>query len=111
MFSYSLYYSKTERKSTTLQHINQNSPYQLLYCVSIIVPLRYLCYPNELFWTEEGFRFSWRVMLMEKAGYATFKVKMLLLKRNHNQQQSLLTTFQKTNGSSLISFCNMPLFT
>jgi hypothetical protein len=26
-----------------------------------------------LFWTEEGFRFSWRVM--EKAGYATFKVR------------------------------------
>jgi hypothetical protein len=34
---------------------------------------------NELFWTE--FRFSWRVMLMEKAGYATFKVKDALTKK------------------------------
>jgi hypothetical protein len=32
-----------------------------------------------------------------KAGYATFKVKMLLLKRNHNQQQSQLLS-RKTNG-------------
>jgi hypothetical protein len=27
-----------------------------------------------LFWTEEGYRFSWRVMLMEKMGYTTFKI-------------------------------------
>ena len=39
------------------------------------MPLRYLLYPGELFWTEEGYRFSWRVMLMEKAGMATFTVK------------------------------------
>jgi len=37
-------------------------------------PFRYLFYPQELFWAEEGFRFSWRVMLMEKAGYAEFSV-------------------------------------
>jgi hypothetical protein len=27
-----------------------------------------------MFWTEEAYRFSWRVMLMEKAGTATFHV-------------------------------------
>ncbi len=41
----------------------------------LIFPWRYALYPGELFWTEEGYRFSWRVMLMEKAGYAQFKVK------------------------------------
>lgn len=40
----------------------------------LLFPWRYLMYPGELFWTEEGYRFSWRVMLMEKAGYAQFKV-------------------------------------
>jgi hypothetical protein len=35
-------------------------------------PFRYLLYPGNLFWTEQGFRFSWRVMLMEKTGYAEF---------------------------------------
>lgn len=50
----------------------------LLVCFfgfQLIFPFRYLLYPGNLFWTEEGYRFSWRVMLMEKAGTATFYVK------------------------------------
>ena len=47
----------------------------VFFAIQILLPWRYLAYPNELFWTEEGFRFSWRVMLMEKAGYAQFKIK------------------------------------
>lgn len=45
-----------------------------LFVLQILLPWRYLLYPGELFWTEEGFRFSWRVMLMEKAGNANFKI-------------------------------------
>lgn len=37
-------------------------------------PFRYVLYPGELFWHEQGYRLSWRVMLMEKRGYANFKV-------------------------------------
>ena len=44
------------------------------FAVQLLFPFRYLLYPEELFWTEEGYRFSWRVMLMEKAGYANFKI-------------------------------------
>ncbi len=47
----------------------------LHFTVQILFPWRYLCYPGNLFWTEEGYRFCWRVMLMEKAGTATFYVK------------------------------------
>lgn len=43
--------------------------------VQALFPFRYLLYPGELFWTEEGYRFSWRVMLMEKAGYTIFTVR------------------------------------
>ncbi|MEQ3500187.1 HTTM domain-containing protein [Tenacibaculum sp. SSH1-16] len=46
----------------------------LFFVLQIIIPFRYLLYPGELFWTEEGYRFSWRVMLTEKAGYAEFKI-------------------------------------
>ncbi len=42
--------------------------------LQLILPWRYLLYPGELFWTEEGYRFSWRVMLVEKAGYTTFTI-------------------------------------
>ncbi len=43
--------------------------------LQLLLPWRYWAYPGELFWTEEGYRFSWRVMLMEKAGYAHFRVE------------------------------------
>ncbi|MEP0986168.1 HTTM domain-containing protein [Ekhidna sp.] len=46
----------------------------IFFGIQLLLPWRYLLYPGELFWTEEGFRFSWRVMLMEKAGYANFKI-------------------------------------
>ena len=47
----------------------------LFIVVQLLLPWRYVLYPKELFWTEEGYRFSWRVMLMEKAGYAQFIIK------------------------------------
>lgn len=47
----------------------------IFFAIQTLLPFRYLLYPDHLFWTEEGFRFSWRVMLMEKAGYAIFRVK------------------------------------
>ncbi|WP_316822536.1 HTTM domain-containing protein [Pedobacter gandavensis] len=46
----------------------------LFFFFQMILPLRYLAYPGPLFWTEEGYRFSWRVMLMEKVGSANFYV-------------------------------------
>lgn len=46
----------------------------LVIAMQILIPLRFLAYPGNLFWTEQGYRFSWRVMLMEKTGYAHFKV-------------------------------------
>ncbi|MBL7683466.1 MAG: HTTM domain-containing protein [Flavipsychrobacter sp.] len=45
------------------------------FLLQVLLPWRYLLYKGELFWTEEGYRFSWRVMLMEKMGYAQFVVK------------------------------------
>ncbi len=43
--------------------------------LQLLVPFRYLLYPGKLFWTEEGYRFSWRVMLMEKGGISFFYIK------------------------------------
>jgi len=61
----------------------------------LVVPWRYLVYPGELFWTEEGYRFSWRVMLMEKAGYLNYKiVDPTSGKRTVVNPADYLTTFQ-----------------
>jgi hypothetical protein len=47
----------------------------IFFFLQILLPWRFLLYPGNLFWTEQGYRFSWRVMLMEKAGTAFFYVK------------------------------------
>jgi hypothetical protein len=61
----------------------------------LVLPWRYLAYPGELFWTEEGYRFSWRVMLMEKAGYLTYKiVDPITGNRSVVNPGDFLTTFQ-----------------
>ncbi len=46
----------------------------LFLTVQLLFPFRHIAYPGELFWTEEGYRFSWRVMLIEKMGYTNFKI-------------------------------------
>ncbi len=52
------------------------SKYALITYISfqLLFPFRHLLYPGNLYWTEQGYRFSWRVMLMEKAGYVVFHV-------------------------------------
>lgn len=70
------------------------------FVIQLLLPWRYLVYPQELFWTEEGFRFSWRVMLMEKAGYAQFKVvNGETGKRFYVDNSDFLTTFQEKQMS------------
>jgi hypothetical protein len=42
--------------------------------LQLLIPLRHLLYPGQMCWTEQGFRFSWNVMLMEKNGSVDFRV-------------------------------------
>ena len=55
----------------------KSSPYVLgvFLILQTLLPFRHFMWPGEVFWTEQGFRFSWRVMVMEKMGYATFEVR------------------------------------
>lgn len=70
------------------------------FCVQLLMPWRYVLYPGELFWTEEGYRFSWRVMLMEKSGYAQFKIKDGVTgKRFYVDNSDFLTPFQEKQMS------------
>ncbi len=42
--------------------------------LQVSIPLRYVLYPGSVNWHEQGFRFAWRVMLVEKAGQVEFTV-------------------------------------
>jgi hypothetical protein len=46
----------------------------VFFAFQFVVPFRYMLYPDELFWSEEGYRYSWRVMLIEKGGYVQYKI-------------------------------------
>ena len=72
----------------------------IFFLLQLLVPFRYLLYPGELFWTEEGYRFSWRVMLIEKAGYAQFKiVDGISGKSFYVDNSDFLTPFQEKQMS------------
>ena len=73
--------TKTSLTNNTSKQIKNYTTHKVSYLVitcflffQLIIPWRSLLYPGELFWNEEGYRFSWRVMLMEKAGSANFKI-------------------------------------
>ena len=42
--------------------------------VQVVAPLRHLAYPGNVRWNEEGYRFSWRVLVTEKTGIVKFRV-------------------------------------
>jgi len=40
--------------------------------VQLLLPVRHYWIPGNVFWTEEGHRLSWRMMLRSRSGYAQF---------------------------------------
>ena len=54
----------------------------LFLTVQVTFPLRHLAYPGNVRWTEEGYRFSWRVLITEKAGLVRFRVNSLAARQS-----------------------------
>ena len=116
IFSTTLFFSPQEHKQLLLKfgffkkisNSQSHTPHPLLkyifiihFIIQIIIPLReYVLYEGNTLWTEEGYRFSWKVMLTEKEGNATFYVK----DRNSNRSwevnnSNYLTHFQEKRMS------------
>ena len=92
---------KRVEKPKILNH-SRNSMYLIagFLLLQILIPLRYKLYPGELFWTEQGYRFSWRVMLVEKRGHTDFRI----INSDGNQEfyvnnEDFLTPFQEKQMS------------
>ena len=67
------------RKKDDVLHIpNKKNIYIALATVYFIIqiglPLRHWVIEDDVLWTEEGHRMSWRMMLRTKSGYISFKV-------------------------------------
>lgn len=94
-----------ETKPSILNHNHDpNKAWKLIFSAFIIlqtiIPLRYLIFNNEILWYEEGFRFSWRVMLVEKNGSIQYKVLDKSTGREGIEDPaSTLTAFQQKQMS------------
>lgn len=73
--------------------------------IQIIFPFRHYLFTDNIYWTEQGYRYSWRVMLMEKTGYANFKiVDTITQKRFYVENNDFLTTMQEKQMSTQPDF-------
>ncbi len=72
----------------------------IILILQLLIPLRHHLYDGELFWTEQGYKFSWRVMLVEKKGNISFIVTDEKSdKRTVVNNEDYLTPFQEKQMS------------
>lgn len=95
-----LFSGKNQHSPALLYNATAKKPLIFIFCVfftfQVLVPLRFLLYPGSLFWHEQGFRFSWRVMLMEKSGNVYFYVKEPATGKTYEvNNQAYLTPLQE----------------
>lgn len=50
------------------------SVFVLYFAIHVLLPLRHWVIKDDVLWTEEGHRLSWRMMLRSKSGLANYKV-------------------------------------
>ena len=74
----------------------------LAYCaLQLVLPLRFLAYPGNVLWHEQGMRFSWRVMVRAKGGNTTFIVTNKATREEwHVSPRTYLTGLQEAEMSS-----------
>ncbi|SDG39362.1 HTTM domain-containing protein [Psychroflexus sediminis] len=68
------------------------------FAIQLLLPVRHYFIKGDVFWTEEGHRMSWRMMLRSKGGSASFLVKNLKTgKTDYVKLDEYLTPKQKRN--------------
>jgi len=78
------FHARLYRQKSTFAPTKNDVPHIPLYLVlvvavflaiQLILPMRHLAFGGNTMVTELGYRFGWRVMLLEKAGVATFTLR------------------------------------
>lgn len=75
--------SKLKQGNSKTRPYREKVPWEIKLRTSVLIaffsfqllfPLRHWLYPGNVLWTEEGFRFAWKVMVVEKNATATFTI-------------------------------------
>ncbi len=67
------------------------------FAVQLLLPLRHHAYPGDVCWTEQGFRFAWHVMVMQKDGSVVLHVREPATNRHWDvRPRAYLTRYQTT---------------
>ncbi len=99
---------KLTRKGDTFKTsaVKKTLPNGILVMLSVFflfqfsLPLRHFIKTDNVLWTENGFRFSWQVMVMEKTGHTIFTVKDAKNNKQWKEYPSnRLTEIQETQMS------------
>jgi hypothetical protein len=70
------------------------APLVIVAVWQLFFPLRHFLYPGNYLWTEQGFRFAWNIMLMEKNGVIEFGMKDASGNVQDVTEKEYLTPFQ-----------------
>ncbi|MDB4947018.1 MAG: Vitamin K-dependent gamma-carboxylase [Labilithrix sp.] len=78
----------------------------------VVVPLRHWLYPGNQLWTEQGFRFAWNVMLIEKSGDLELSVvERATGRRSLVELRHYLTPYQikmaSTQPDMILELCHL----
>lgn len=46
------------------------------FLIQLWLPVRYLPEPVPSFWSEDHFRFSWKIMIVQKSGYVAYRIRL-----------------------------------
>lgn len=89
------FYNKSEIKVPRLAPLLKTF-FVIWFTIQLLLPLRHHFIEGNVFWTEEGHRMSWRMMLRSKGGSASFQVKNLNTgKTEYVKLDDYLTTKQR----------------
>ncbi|GGD22042.1 type I deoxyribonuclease HsdR [Hyunsoonleella pacifica] len=69
-----VFYDKAEIKYPKIKHV-YIPLFTIYFLFQIVLPLRHHVFKDDVLWTEEGHRLSWRMMLRAKYGTITYTVK------------------------------------
>lgn len=73
----------------------------VFFAFQIAIPLRFVVYPPDVGWHEQGYRYAWRVMLVEKTGMVEYRVHDPLTGRRWRINPAHELTLQQTKMAAV----------